>query len=158
MSVYLPQAPSAYYGERFFVTKHMRGFSLIELMVVVAIIAILSAIAWPMYQNHVTRTSRTAATACVQQAAQFMERFYTLNMRYDVDGDGNAVALPAMECATSLEGRYVISIESSSATAYSLQAIPQGAQATRDAECGTLSLDQTGQRDVSGDGGVSACW
>lgn len=139
-------------------TKRVRGFSLIEIMIAVVIVAVLAAIAWPMYQRHVVRTNRTAASACVQQAAQFMERFYTLNMRYDTDRSGTAVALPALECTAPLQGRYAISIAASGTNTYTLQAVPEGVQASRDAGCGTLTLDQSGQRQVSGSDGVSACW
>ena len=60
--------------------QRARGFTLIELMVVVAIIAILAAIAYPSYTNHVVKTRRAAATACVMEAAHFMERYYTTNL------------------------------------------------------------------------------
>lgn len=134
------------------------GFSLIELMIVVVIVAVLAAIAWPLYQNYVVRANRTAAAACTTEAAQFMERFHTLNMRYDQDRGGAAVALPAMECATALASAYTISIAASATNTYTIRAAPQGVQATRDTDCGTLSVDSTGLRAVTGTLPTNKCW
>lgn len=134
------------------------GFTLIEILIVVAIIAILAAIAWPLYQNYVTRTNRTAAAACVSEAAQFMERFYTLNMRYDEDRDGTGVDLANLSCATQLQDRYTFAIDSVDATSYTVSATPQGIQASRDEQCGTLTIDNTGLKAVSGDEQVNKCF
>jgi len=71
-----------------------RGFTLIELLVTVAIISILAAIAYPSYQSYVRRAQRAQARAVLQEAAQFMERFYTENHAYNQKPDNTAVALP----------------------------------------------------------------
>src|SRR3546814_2617218 len=67
------------------------GFTLIELIIVVTIVAILALIAYPSYINSITRSKRAAATACLSSYATFMERFYTTNLRYDVDTAGDDV-------------------------------------------------------------------
>lgn len=136
--------------------RAQKGFTLIELMVVVAIIGILAAIAYPSYQEHVLRTRRAAATGCLLELAQFMERYYTTNMGY-VGSEGNRPVLPNTACRTELAGFYNFSLSGATASSFDLQAVPQGPQAA-DTRCGTLGLDETGARSVSGTGQVADCW
>src|SRR5688572_14033175 len=60
-----------------------QGITLMELMVVMVIVGILTAIAVPSYSNHVKKTRRKMAAACLQENAQYMERWYTSKMTYD---------------------------------------------------------------------------
>lgn len=141
--------------------KHQGGFTLIELMIVVTIIAVLASIAYPAYQRHLVKTRRVAASGCLLEAAQFMERFYTTNLRYDATRAGTAVALPALGCNTDLAGFYTVQLRSSAANAYVVEAIPQGMQATKDAACGTLAVNQTGakfERSTEASASTSECW
>ena len=138
------------------------GFTLIELMIVVAIIAIIAAIAYPAYQKYVVKTKRAAAEACLSEYANYMERFYTTNLRYDQDSSGNATVLPNLDCAsvqnTGADYNYSFANNTLGRSTYTIQAAPQGTQASRDTQCGTLSLDQAGTRTVSGTGTVGDCW
>ncbi|WP_423187360.1 type IV pilin protein [Alishewanella sp. d11] len=132
------------------------GVTLIELMVAVAIVGILAAIAYPSYQEYVLRANRTAATACLMEHAQFMERTYTQNLRYDPTG----IALPATQCQQELADRYTFALAAVAARTFQLTAEPKGPQ---NDGCGTLSLNQAGQKGASGKGGTSAaavqaCW
>ena len=88
-------------GERMKKASSIQGFTLIEVMIVVAVIGILAAIAYPSYQESVTKTRRSAAQGCLVEMAQFMERFYTTNMRYDQTAAGVAVALANPTCRAS---------------------------------------------------------
>lgn len=136
------------------------GFSLIELMIAVAIVGILSAIAYPSYLQSITKSRRAAAEACLTNFATHMERFYTTNMRY-TEADGSAPALPALDCAsaqnTGEHYTYSFSVAPTVST-FALQAQPKGGQATRDTGCGTLTLNHTGTRNVTGSYGVDNCW
>lgn len=59
-----------------------KGFSLIELMVVVAIVGVLSAIAFPSYSSYITRSKRTECRAALMQVMQQQERYYTQENKY----------------------------------------------------------------------------
>ena len=63
-------------------TRRNQGFTLVELMIVVAIVAILAAIAYPSYKEYVRKSRRADAKAVLVEAAQFMERVYTEDFSY----------------------------------------------------------------------------
>ena len=134
-----------------------RGFTLIELLIAVAIIAILASIAYPSYQRYVTDTWRTRASACLDELAQGMERRYTETFSYKNDKQ----PLPNAECVSELANanRYTLAFPKGQPKeqAFKIEATPTGPQAP-DAECGTLSLDQTGQASISGSGTVAQCF
>jgi len=129
-----------------------RGFSLMELLVVVSIMAILGAMAYPGYQRHLAGSRRVAAAACLLERAQAMERYYAINQGY--------LDAPAPLPCHTVAGFYQLSfVDAPTAQAYVLQAVPQGAQAIHDTHCGTLSLNQWGERMVSvADTEPMQCW
>src|SRR5690554_7773304 len=59
-----------------------KGFTLLELMIVVAVVGILAAIAYPSYMDSVRKSNRADAKAALNDAAQQMQRCYTLNSSY----------------------------------------------------------------------------
>lgn len=135
------------------------GFSLIELMVVVVIVGILAAVAIPGYRSYVIRTNRAAARSCMLETAQFMERFYTTNPL----GLTYVGAAPALSCQNdgNLNTRYTLTVDTLAQSTYRILATPIGAQATGDAACGTLRLDQAGARTISASTAaaqVNQCW
>lgn len=120
-----------------------QGFTLVELMIVVAIIAILGAIAYPSYVDHVRKTRRAAAAGCLMEASQFMERYYTTNMTY-LGG-----ALPALGCMNEVSKYYTVGLSgAATATTFAIQAVPTTTQ--NDAKCATISIDQKGTKTTSG--------
>lgn len=128
--------------------RHQSGFSLIEMMIVVAIIAIIASIALPSYNEHVRKTRRAAGGACATAMAQQMERWYTTNLTY-VGGD---LVLDTTVCQDSALDFYTIGSSDVAARTYTITATPTGAQ-TGDA-CGILSVTQSGAKSP----GTAGCW
>lgn len=128
------------------------GFTLIELMIVVAIIGIIAAIAYPSYINSVRDTRRTTAQSDLLQLAQWMERQYSAD--YSYQNAGADPALPFAESPQEGTAFYDLSFNGNvTQNTFQLQAVPKGDQ-TNDS-CGTLRVDQTGARSFTGSGD---CW
>lgn len=143
-----------------------RGFSLMELMIVVAIVGILAAVALPSYQEHVLRTRRVTAASCLMELAQWMERNYASCMTYEKTGTPPACGtamdtaqLPPMSCRADLLNFYTFAFATGEpkATTFKIEATPTGAQ-TGDSRCNVLSINQQGVKTVSGTGVVADCW
>lgn len=129
-----------------------RGFTLIELMIVVAIIGIIAAIAYPSYRENVERTRRTTAQADLLELAQWMERRYSNG--FDYRDAGNDPALPFTQSPQNGTAFYNISFSAAvGRDTYTLQAVPTAAQAGDD--CGTLTLDEQGNQ---GAALAAGCW
>lgn len=142
--------------------KPQQGFTLIEVMIVVAIIGVLAAIAYPSYQDSITKSHRAQAKSTLFEYAQFMERNFSTTGDYAKKADGSAIALPSLQGAVDLASHYDFALgtgtTATTATAFVVSATPKGAQATRDTKCGTLTLDQSGIKTESGTGTVKDCW
>jgi type IV pilus assembly protein PilE len=131
--------------------RRARGFSLIELMVVLVIIGILSAVAVPAYRKNVQSTQRATAKAIMAETTQYMERYYTANNTY-VNGTLSSAVSP--KGATGASIAYNISFTATpTASAYTVQAVPANGQSSD--SCGTLSLSSTGAQSATGTG---SCW
>jgi type IV pilus assembly protein PilE len=136
-------------------SPRQKGFTLIELLIVITIVAILAAIAIPSYSRYVTRTNRAAARACLMEYVTFMERYYTTRLTY-VGGVPGALGCAA---EAGVAGNYTFAADGIAQRTFTARATPVGSQATRDTECGQLTMNQANQRGVvGGSGTVAECW
>jgi type IV pilus assembly protein PilE len=143
----------SHFSQRDAAARRPRGFTLVELLIAVAAIAILASVAYPSYQRQVMQSRRAKAQVCLSELVQFMERFYTTNMRYDQTAAGVAVALPATTCAADLATQYNFAFSAPpTATTYAVSANAIGAQ-TKDTGCTVLTVNNTGQKTPA-----AGCW
>ncbi len=131
--------------------NNVHGFTVIELMIVVAIISILSAIIYPAYQGQVRDTRRADAASVLMDARQKMERHYTKHYSY---ANLPAGSIPAKAPVGGSQSFYTLAVISD-ATTYTITATAQGDQAND--ECGDLSINQAGVR-TAGGGSIDDCW
>lgn len=123
------------------------GFSLLELMIVVAIIGILASIAYPSYQEQVADGRRVDAQANLLALAQHLERHYTENGSY------TTAVLPYNEAPKDGADKfYDITIPASTAVSYTLRAVPKNGMAGD--RCGNMDVTNIGQKAAA----QADCW
>lgn len=125
--------------------QRTEGYSLIELMVVVAIIGIISAIAYPSYQSYTCDTFRSQAVADLKVCSLAIERFYSDGFTYvgaEVSGDATSLC-SNVSPADGTVARYDITLTSATANNYVIQAAPAAGQACGTGTTITLSADGT---------------
>jgi len=123
-----------------------KGFSLIELLVVIVVIALLAAYAIPTYRQYVVESKRADAHARILEIAGMHEKFYANTNAYPAD-----LASLGLDASFLTTEDYVIT--SNDDPAWILTATPQGGQATSDTLCPTITLNQLGQK-----GPNAECW
>ncbi len=126
------------------ISTNSRGFTLIEVMIVVVIIGILAAVVIPSYQDSVMKARRAEGKAALTDLANRMERYYVDNGKYPT---GLGTGTGQMSVTTTTEkGWYVLAIAAQTTTSYVIKATPQLGQATSDTACGTYAMDQAGRK------------
>jgi len=141
--------------QRFFITsmpRKLKGFTLIELMIVVAIIGILAAVAYPSYQESVAKSRRADAQRALVEAEQYMRRYFSAKDTYV------GAELPVALTKSPREGgaAYTIALfesdaevdEATAASSFELRATRTGSMSGD--RCGDLTVTQTGAKSITG--------
>lgn len=140
------------------------GFTLIELMIVVAIAAILAAIAVPMYKKQIQKSNRATAKSALLDLARREETYYSTNNSYTLqmsslgysNATGNQIQVPNSSSPTYIISFTAPASSGTSATTYTASAAPTGTQSS-DA-CGTYSVDYLGNQLPNTSSAGSSCW
>lgn len=157
--------------------KKTKGFTLIELMIVIVIIGILVTIAYPAYQGYITRTKRSDAKVALLALQQAQEKYRancatyadrispnTPQTRTCVAGSTTAGDHDIINPLTSPKGYYTLTIANASATTYRIRAVPtSGGEQAGDTVCGRMFIDTSltpSQIAVKSDGTATTenCW
>ncbi|KGH51313.1 pilus assembly protein PilE [Acinetobacter idrijaensis] len=127
------------------VKKYFSGFTLIELMIVVAVIAILAAIAYPSYQDSVRRAKRIDAQSTMMDIASRLQKYKIARFSFE-KADGSFVTLADVgvtnQIPSSGTALYTIALSDQGLGSWTLTATPTGSQSTD----GHLVLNHRGQR------------
>jgi type IV pilus assembly protein PilE len=133
--------------------KRIAGFTLVELMIVVAIIGIIASIAYPSYDNYITRSKRSDGMSALILAAQSYERSRSNKF------DDNVPLATIITTQVPVEGGtayYTLSNTAQATGGYTLTATPVGSLVGKD---GPLTLTNTGARTwTDKDSALSNCW
>ena len=129
--------------------KKNKGFTLVELMIVVTIVGVLASISAPAYRSYVKAGERGEAVAALLKLSNQMEKFYLINNTYD-----GASISALMGSAKSAGERYTLAFEGNpDAFGYTIKASP----VETDEECGALTLNSIGKKTAT-NGSVDKCW
>lgn len=136
--------------------RKQRGFTLIELMIVIAVLGVIIAIAYPSYTEQVRKSRRAEGMGELLELADRMERFYSDRGTYA--GASLGTAATNIYPASSENGYYTLSIVSQTATDFSVSAAPTAKGNQNDDRCGTFTLTGQGVKSVSNATYLDECW
>ncbi len=141
--------------------KMQKGFTLPEVMIVVAIMAILAAIAYPSYVQYVTRSNRSAAESFIMTVSNKQEQYMLDARQYASDVPAvSAVTALNLTVPTEVSKNYNITVAASAGPppSYTITAQPTGTQLAKDTKCVNVFINQLGAKGISGPGPLSSCW
>ncbi len=140
-------------------SKRSKGFTLIELVIVMVVIAILAAVAYPSYIRSVRKGNRTDAYTALTRVAGNLERFFATNGSYTTDAAQLGLPISGGN-AYSDDRHYVVTVVAGPTgigTSYAITATAAaGDMQADDTGCAVLSLDSLGVR--LPDPNTSRCW
>lgn len=122
-----------------------KGFTLIELMIVVAIVGILVAIAYPSYTEYVRRTHRTEIAGILMEQSQVLERYFTKTGSYK-------------DATVAVSNAWYNVALVSDATTFTLTATPIANSMMNGDKCGNFQVTNTGLRTNSTGLSNKDCW
>ena len=131
--------------------KHVKGFTLIELMVVVAIIGILAAIAYPSYQQFVISSARSEAMTALLDAASKQEQFFADNRQY-------TASMADLGLSNSTESDLYSLSATVNAQNFIITATPASGIALEDSECTSFTINEVGVKGSTGSADTDTCW
>lgn len=133
--------------------KRLTGFTLLELMIVIAIISIVSMLTFPLYSQHLIHAKRLQAEVALIKLSNALEQYFLLHNTYE------KATLPLLAISEhTADKSYQLQIISANNQDYLLTAIPLSPQAEKDASCAALHLDSNGTKSITGTGDFSQCW
>lgn len=136
-----------------------RGFSLIELLVVLSIISILAALIYPSYSSYINQARRTDGQSALMDLACRMEQYYSKYNTYKNATINTGKKTDVLNSNLSPEHWYILSITQASDSTYSLQA--RNTQNASDKSCALLTLNSAGAKGGSSSSESSthaSCW
>ena len=131
--------------------KKTDGFTLIELMIVLAVLSIIVAIGYPSYQEHVKKSRRAEGMGQLLELADRMERAYSDRGTYPTN-------ISEVYVATTDGGFYTLSIVTANNVSFTVSASPTSLGKQDTDKCKTFTLTSLGKKSISGSVPNSQCW
>jgi len=136
------------------ILQHQDGFTLLEVLIAVAIVGLMMTLAYPSYREYLTKARRTEAQLALLNVATRLENFYMNNHCSFKEATLQKLNSPSI----TPNGLYALELTQQTDSTYLLRAKPLGTQAKNDSACDTLTLNQAGQENSTGNAPSRLCW